>query len=273
MALFQSSCQNLALVGWCWGGGGGGGWPCVLCVVSDVLLCILTNYVFRVCLLFFSLLPSPLRWVLSASLLASLASCCFLSVWFALHRRAAVFGPVFWSVFPRRGNVFLQSKKVCWSFALFLDFHFCAFFVCFRFFFGLVCSAPQSCGFRTGFFGPCSHVVGMCSCKARRFVEALRSSWIFTFALFFCLLPIFFGLVCSAPQSCGFRIGFLVRVPTSWECVLAKQEGSLKLCALLGFSLLLFFVCFRLFWSGLLCTHAQLGVHTSGLVQKICDST
>ena len=32
----------------------------------------------------------------------------------------------------------------------------------------------------------------------------------------------------------------MVRVPTSWECVLAKQEGSLKLCALLGFSLLLF---------------------------------
>ena len=82
MALFQSSCQNLALVGWCWGGGsfgggalgggggggfgggargGGGGGRGVLCVVSDVLLCILTNYVFRVCLLFFSLLPSPLR--------------------------------------------------------------------------------------------------------------------------------------------------------------------------------------------------------------------
>ena len=25
MALFQSSCQNLALVGWCWGGGSFGG--------------------------------------------------------------------------------------------------------------------------------------------------------------------------------------------------------------------------------------------------------
>ena len=37
-----------------------------------------------------------------------------------------------------------------------------------------------------------------------------------------------------------------------------SQEGSLKLCALLGFSFLRFFVCFRFFWSGLLCTHAQL---------------
>ena len=56
-----------------------------------------------------------------------------------------------------------------------------------------------------------------------------------------------FGLVCSAPQSCGFRTGFLVRVLTSWECVLAKQEGSLKLCALLGFSFLLFFCLLPLF--------------------------
>ena len=75
MALFQNSCQNLALVGWCFfwggslgggwrfGGGGGGGvagwgWPCVLCVVSDVLLCILTKYFFRICLLV-CLSPSP----------------------------------------------------------------------------------------------------------------------------------------------------------------------------------------------------------------------
>ena len=147
---------------------------------------------------FASLLPSP-RWVLPASLLASLASFRFLSVWFALHCRAAVFGLVFWSVFPHRGNVFLQSKKVRWSFALILVFPFCIF-----------------------------------------------------------LFAFVFGLVCSALQSCGFRTGFLVRVPTSWEWVLAKQEGSLKLCALLGFSFLHFFVCFRfLFWYGLLCT-AQL---------------
>ena len=126
-----------------WGGGlapGGGavawwGWPCVSCVVFDVLLCILTNCFFQsLFLLLFCLLSSPARWVLPASLLASLASCCFLSVWFALHRRAAVFGPV-----------------------------------------------------------------------------------------------------------------FSVRVPTSWECVLAKQEGSLKLCALLGFSILGFFCLLPLF--------------------------
>ena len=33
------------------GGVAGWGWPCVLCVVSDVLLCILTKYFFRICLL------------------------------------------------------------------------------------------------------------------------------------------------------------------------------------------------------------------------------
>ena len=33
------------------GGVAGWGWPCVFCVVSDVLLCILTKYFFRICLL------------------------------------------------------------------------------------------------------------------------------------------------------------------------------------------------------------------------------
>ena len=47
---------------------------------------------------------------------------------------------------------------------------------------GLLCTAELR--FSDQFFGPCSHVVGICSCKAIRFVEALRSSWIFTFALF-----------------------------------------------------------------------------------------
>ena len=59
-------------------------------------------------------------------------------------------------------------------------------------FFPLLC-----CGFADRFFSPCSHVVGMCFCKARRFAEALRSSWIFTFALFL-FASAFFGLVCSA---------------------------------------------------------------------------
>ena len=107
--------------GWRFGGGGGGvawwGWPCVFCVVSDVLLCILTKYFFRICLLV--CLSSLLLSAAVSSgeffpLLCSLASLAggFFWVWFALHRRAAVFGPVFWSLFPRRGNVFLQSTRV-----------------------------------------------------------------------------------------------------------------------------------------------------------------
>ena len=67
-------------------------------------------------------------------------------------------------------------------------------------------------------------------------------------------LAVAFGLVRSAPQSCGFWTGFLVRVPTSWECVLAKQEGSLKFCAHLWFQILRFFcllVCSAFF--GLIC--------------------
>ena len=47
---------------------------------------------------------------------------------------------------------------------------------------GLLCTAELR--FSDRFFGPCSHIVGMCSCKARRFAEALRSSWFFNFALF-----------------------------------------------------------------------------------------
>ena len=57
------------------------------------------------------------------------------------------------------------------------------------------------------------------------------------------------GLLCTAELR--FPDRFLVRVPTSWECVLAKQEGSLKLCALLGFSILRFFCSLALF-----CLHA-----------------
>ena len=146
MALIQNSCQNLALVGLCFGGsfeGGGGlapGGGSVPGVAVRLVCCLWCSFIYInkvffqslfACLVFSSLLSvvvSAARWVLPASLLASLASCRFLSVWFALHRRAAVFGPVFWSVFPHRGNVFLQSMKVRRSFALFLVFHFCAFF-------------------------------------------------------------------------------------------------------------------------------------------------
>ena len=66
------------------GGGGralGGGWPCVLCVVYDVLFCILTKCFFRVFALFlFSLLSAAVssgEFFLSACSLASLASCRF----------------------------------------------------------------------------------------------------------------------------------------------------------------------------------------------------
>ena len=43
------------------GGGGrslGGGWPCVLCVVFDVLLCVLTKCFFRVLLCFSAVVSS-----------------------------------------------------------------------------------------------------------------------------------------------------------------------------------------------------------------------
>ena len=168
MALFQNSCQNLALVGWCFflggvvgggwrfGGGGGGvagwGWPCVLCVVSDVLLCILTKYFFRICLL-----------VCLSSILSAAVS-------------SGEFFPLLCSLALLAGAFFRS---------------------------GLLCTAELR--FSDRFFGPCSHVVGMCSCKARRFVEALRSSWIFIFALFL-FASAFFGLVCCArTHSFGFQ--------------------------------------------------------------------
>ena len=68
----------------------------------------------------------------------------------------------------------------------------------------------------------------MCSCKARRFVEALRSSWIFNFALF-CLLPLFFGLVCCAPHSFGFySLGLVQRfdiLPRSVLVLVGSEKG------------------------------------------------
>ena len=167
MALIQNSCQNLALVGLCFGGffGGGGvavwrrvgggrcvGWPCVSCVVFDVLLCILTKYFFRVCLLVFS------------SLLFSLLS----------------------SLLP--GEFFPLLCLLAWLAVAF-----------FRS--GLLCTAELR--FSDRFFGPCSHTVGMCSCKARRFAEALRSSWFFNFALFL-FASAFFGLVFCAAHSFSF---------------------------------------------------------------------
>ena len=62
---------------------------------------------------------------------------------------------------------------------------------------GLLCTAELR--FSDRFFGPCSHIVGMCFCKARRFAEALRSSWLFNFALFLFASAFFWsGFLCSA---------------------------------------------------------------------------
>ena len=146
---------------------------------------------------------------------------------------------------------FVEALRSSWIF------NFALFFCFLPLSFGLVCSAPQSCGFRTGFFGPCSHILGMCSCKARRFVEALRSSWIFNFALFFCFLPLSFGLVCSAPQSCGFRTGFFgpcSHILGMCSCKARRFVEALRSSWIFNFAL---FFCFRFFWSGLLCS-AQL---------------
>ena len=154
MALFQKLMPKFGIGrlvfffwGGRWGGGvavwrrGGGcrwvGWPCVLCVVSDVLLCILTKYFFRICLL-----------VCLSSILSAAVS-------------SGEFFPLLCSLALLAGASFRS---------------------------GLLCTAELR--FSDRFFGPCSHVVGLCSCKARRFVEALRSSWIFIL-LFFCLLPLF----------------------------------------------------------------------------------
>ena len=136
--------------GWRFGAGGGRcvGWPCVSCVVFDVLLCILTKYFFRVCLLVFS------------SLLFSLLS----------------------SLLP--GEFFPLLCLLAWLAVAF-----------FRS--GLLCTAELR--FSDRFFGPCSHIVGMCSCKARRFAEALRFSWFFNFALFLFASAFFWsGFLCSA---------------------------------------------------------------------------
>ena len=144
------------------GGGGGlaaGGGGCrwvgggrASCVVSDVLLCILTKYFFRIRLL-----------VCLSSILSAAVS-------------SGEFFPLLCSLALLAGAFFRS---------------------------GLLCTAELR--FSDRFFGPCSHVVEMCSCKARRFVEALRSSWIFIFALFL-FASAFFGLVCCArTHSFGFQ--------------------------------------------------------------------
>ena len=84
---------------------------------------------------------------------------------------------------------------------------------------GMLCTAELR--FSDRFFGPYSHIVGMCFCKARRFVEALRASWIFNFPLFFVCFRFFFGLVCCAAHSFGFySLGLVQRFDLLPMCVL-----------------------------------------------------
>ena len=89
---------------------------------------------------------------------------------------------------------FLSSASAA-TFSLVSSFSFFAFFRS-----GLLCTAELL--FLDQISGPCSHFVGMCPCKARRFVEALRFSWIFNFALF-SASALFFGLDCCAALSLG----------------------------------------------------------------------
>ena len=136
---------------------------------------------------------------------------------------------------------------------------------------GLLCTAELR--FSDRFFGPSSHVVGMCSCKARRFVEALRSSWIFTFALIFVCFRFFLVWFALHRRAAVFGPVFWSVFPRRGNVFLQSRKVRWSFALFLDFHFCSFFVCFRLFWSGLLCTHAQLGFHTSGLVQKIWDST
>ena len=64
---------------------------------------------------------------------------------------------------------------------------------------GLLCTAELRFSDRW-FFDPCSHIVEMCSCKARRFAEAFLGFSILRF--FVCFR--FFGLLSCAPHSFSF---------------------------------------------------------------------
>ena len=68
----------------------------------------------------------------------------------------------------------------------------------------------------------------MCSCKARRFVEALRSSWIFSFALFLFASAFFWsGLLCIAQLrflQLGLVQGFDI-LPRSAIVLVGSEKG------------------------------------------------
>ena len=129
--------------GWRFGAGVGGGSGRLVGVAVRLVCCLwcsfmCTNQMFfqSLFLLFFS---SVCCRLLPGEFFPLLCSLAWLAVAFfrsgLLCTAELRFSDRFFrSVFPHRGNVFLQSKKVRWSFALFLDFQFCAFFVCFRFF-------------------------------------------------------------------------------------------------------------------------------------------
>ena len=160
MALFQNSCQNLALVGWCFWGGSFGGWRFGAGVggsgrlvgVAVRLVCCLwcsfmcTNQIFFQSL-FLLCFSSVCCRLLPGEFFPLLCSLAWLAVAFFRSRLLCTaelrFLDLFFrSVFPHSGNVFLQSKEVRWSFALFLDFQFCAFLFASAFYWsGLLCIA------------------------------------------------------------------------------------------------------------------------------------
>ena len=132
---------------------------------------------------------------------------------------------------------------------------------------GLLCTAELR--FSDQFFSPCSHGVGMCSCKARWFVEALSSSWIFTFALFLFASAFFWsGLLCTAELRFSDRFfGSCSHVVGMSSCKVRRFAEALRSSWVFTFALFLFSSAFF----GLICcarTHS-FGFHSSGLVQKI----
>ena len=93
--------------------------------------------------LLISLLSSPVRRVVSASMLASLASCRFFSVWFALHRRAAFFGLVFLVRVPTSLECVHAKQEGSLELSALLGFSIFELFCLLPFFFGLACCAQH----------------------------------------------------------------------------------------------------------------------------------
>ena len=75
---------------------------------------------------------------------------------------------------------------------------------------------------------PCYHFVGMCPCKARRFIDSLKlRAFLGLSILRFFRFRFVFVLVCCAAHRFGFLTGPLGRNPTLLELFPANQESSL----------------------------------------------